>query len=163
MLTLKPVDAASPETPALTALMERSFPANERMPMDVLLSREGSEMLAILEDGAFRGFISLLTRGDICHILFFAMEEACRGKGLGTRTLTMVRQRKPGLRIIADLEMPDEGAPNPDQRARRWRFYERCGYEATGVAYRWRGERYVIVSNGGAVSEEEFDRFWSGW
>ena len=163
MLTLKPVDAASPEMPALTALMERAFPANERMPMEALLSREGSDMLAILEDGVFRGFISLLTRMDICHILFFAMGEDCRDRGLGTRALTMVRELKPGLRIIADLEAPDDHAPNSMQRERRWRFYRRCGYAETGVTYRWRGERYAIISNGGAVSDEEFWQFWNEW
>lgn len=163
MLTLKSIDRDAPELPALTALMERAFPANERMPMDVLLSREGGDMLAILEDGAFRGFISLLTRGDICHILFFAMAEDSRGRGLGTKALALVRARKPGLRIIADLEAPDGAAPNAEQRRSRRRFYERCGYEDTGVSYRWRGERYMIVSNGGDVTEAEFDRFWSAW
>lgn len=163
MLTLKQVDADSSEMPALTALMERAFPANERMPMDVLLSRAGSDMLAILEDGAFRGFINLLTRRDICHILFFAMEEDSRGRGLGTRTLALVRELKPGLRLIADLEAPEEGAPNAAQRLSRWRFYRRCGYEETGVTYRWRGERYAILSSGGQVTDEEFWQFWNEW
>lgn len=163
MLTLKPVDSMSPELPALTALMERSFPANERMPMDVLLSRRGSEMLAILEDGRFCGFINLLTRRDICHILFFAVVEDGRGRGVGTETLRLVRALKPGLRIIADLEAPDDGAPNAAQRLSRWRFYQRCGYEETGVTYRWRGERYAILSSGGRVSDEEFWQFWNEW
>ncbi|MCH5287983.1 MAG: GNAT family N-acetyltransferase [Christensenellaceae bacterium] len=163
MLTLKSVDFDSPELSALAALMERAFPANERMPMNVLLSREGSEMLAILEDGAFRGFISLLTRMDICHILFFAMEEDCRGRGLGTAALELVRERKPGLRLIADLEAPDSAAPNAEQRLSRRRFYERCGYEDTGVTYRWRGEHYAILSSGGRVTDEEFWRFWNEW
>lgn len=161
MLTLEPIHAASPELPALTRLMERAFPANERMPMSTLLTRPGSDMLAILEDGQFRGFISLLTRMDICHILFFAVEEEARGRGLGAEALALVRARKPGLRIIADLECPDGQAPNAAQRLRRWRFYERCGYAATGVTYVWRGEHYAIVSNGGAVTDDEFWRFWN--
>ena len=161
MLTIKRITAESPELPALTRLMERAFPANERMPMGVLLSRRGSDMLALEEDGAFRGFVSLLTRGDLCHILFFAVEEDCRGRGLGTQALALVRQFKPGLRIIADLEMPDEHAPNAEQRMRRWRFYQRCGYAETGVTYHWRGEHYAIVSNGGSVTDEEFWRFWN--
>ena len=163
MLELKRIDENALELPALTALMERAFPANERMPMEVLLSRQGSDMLAVLEDGIFRGFINLLTRMDICHILFFAMEEDCRGCGLGTRTLALVRELKPGLRIIADLEALDEGAPNAAQRLSRRRFYERCGYEDTGVNYHWRGERYVIVSQGGSLSDEEFWQFWNEW
>ena len=163
MLTVKPVHAASPELPALTRLMERSFPENERMPMDTLLTRPGSDMLAIEEDGVFRGFISLLTRMDICHILFFAIEEDCRGRGIGTQALALLRQVKPGLRIIADLEVPDEHAPNAAQRLRRWQFYQRCDYSDTGVTYHWRGEHYAILSSGGTVSDEEFWRFWNEW
>ena len=163
MLTVKPVNAASTELPALTRLMERAFPANERMPLDMLLTRPGSEMLAIQEDGVFRGFISLLTRMDICHILFFAVEEEDRGRGLGSQALALLRQRKPGLRIIADLEVPGAQAPNAAQRLRRWRFYERCGYENTGVTYHWRGEDYAIVSSGGPVTDDEFWRFWNAW
>ena len=163
MLNLKLLNAASPELPEVAALMERSFPANERMPMDALLNRRGSEMLAILEDGVFRGFLNLLTRRDICHILFFAMEEDERGRGLGTQALTLLRYRKPGVRLIADLEAPDEAAPNAVQRESRRRFYRRCGYEKTSVRYRWRDEDYVIVSNGGDLTEEEFDQFWSEW
>lgn len=160
MLTVKPVDFDAPELPALTRLMERAFPANERMPMSTLLTRPGSDMLAFLENGEFRGFISLLTRMDICHILFFAMEEDARGRGLGTEALATVRQLKPGLRLIADLEAPDAQAPNAAQRLRRWRFYERCGYAPTGVTYRWRGEHYAIVASGGTVTDDEFRRFW---
>ena len=161
MLTLKALDAASPELPALIGLMERSFPENERMPIRTLLTRRGSDLLSLEEDGQFRGFISLLTRTDICHILFFAVEEASRGRGLGTQALALLRQLKPGLRIIADLELPDTAAPNAQQRLRRWQFYQRCGYEETGVTYRWRGERYAIVAIGGRITDDEFWRFWN--
>lgn len=160
MLTLSPVSEHSPELPRVARLMERAFPAHERVPMRWLTQNDGHELLAVLEDGAFCGFISLLTRGDLCHILFFAIEEDVRGRGLGSRALTLLREHKPNVRLIADVEAIDEKAANAPQRERRQRFYLRQGYRPTGIRYRWRGEDYVILASGGPVTEAEFWHFW---
>ncbi len=160
-LTLRQVSCESACFPALEALMNRAFPENERVPMDVLLrTHDGHEMLAVMLGDQFAGFISLLTHGDICHILFFATEESLRGQGVGARTLGMLREMKPGLRIIADLEDCVEGAEDYHLRQRRMAFYHRCGFEDTPVRYRWREEDYLILSQGGSVTDEEFWHFW---
>lgn len=163
-LRLIPADRTSSFFPALDALMNRAFPENERVPMEHLLRHDdGHEMLAIMQGDAFAGFISLLTHGDICHILFFATEEHLRGQGVGARALSLLREMKPGLRIIADLEACVDSAPDLSMRQRRIAFYHRCGFEDTPVGYRWRGEDYVILSNGGNVTDEEFWNFWKAY
>jgi len=163
-LTLRQVSRESACFPALEALMNRAFPENERVPMEVLLrTHDGHELLAMMLDGQFAGLISLLTHGDICHILFFATEERLRGQGVGARTLGMLREMKPGLRIIADLEDCVEGVEDDLLRQRRMAFYHRCGFEDTPVRYRWRGEDYVILAQGGSVTDEEFWDFWKAY
>ena len=163
-LSLRPVSRDSACFPALEELMNRAFPENERVPMEYLLRPgDGHEMLAMMLCDTFAGFISLLTHGDICHILFFATEEGLRGQGLGARALGLLRERKPGLRIIADLEACVAAAPDLSMRRRRIAFYHRCGFEDTQVGYRWRGEDYVILSNGGSVTDEEFWDFWKAY
>ena len=163
-LRLIPADRTSSFFPALDALMNRAFPENERVPMEHLLRQDdGHEMLAIMQGDAFAGFISLLTHGDICHILFFATEEHLRGQGIGAHALAILREMKPGLRIIADLEACVDSAPDLSMRQRRIAFYYRCGFENTPVGYRWRGEDYVILSNGGNVTDEEFWNFWKAY
>lgn len=163
-LLLCPVSRGSACFPALEALMNRAFPENERVPMEYLLRPgDGHEMMAIMQGDVFAGFISLLTHGDICHILFFATEESLRGQGIGARALGLLRDMKPGLRIIADLEACVESAPDLPLRRRRIAFYHRCGFEDTSVGYHWRGEAYVILSSGGSVTAEEFWDFWKAY
>lgn len=162
MLRMEAVAADSPHLSAVAALMTRAFPANERMPLELLMSggREGAELFALLDGETFCGFISLLTWRDVTHILFFAIDEPLRGRGLGGEALRLVCRAKRGQRAIADLEACDDRAPNAEQRRKRRRFYERGGFAPTEIAYRWRGERYVVLSHGGPVTSEEFGQFW---
>ena len=150
------------DLPALTALYERSFPANERRPLEPLLTDETGHaaVLCVVREGAFCGFLCLLRANGLAHIIYFAVPEALRGRGIGAEALAAVRAMYPGERVIVDIEQPDERAGEGDLRRRRMAFYLRCGYAETPVRYDWRGEKYVILSCGGNVTGEEFGQFW---
>ena len=77
------------------------------------------------------------------HIIYFAVEEALRGRGLGSRILEEMRRANPGKRLLVDIEEPFGAAPNNAQRLRRRDFYLRCGYRETAVRYPWRGVDYT--------------------
>lgn len=160
MLELKPPTAAERE--AIAALYVRAFPANERRPLEPLMEPHGGHaaMLAAWEDGAFCGFASLLLWQDIAHIIYFAVEEGKRGKGLGGRILEEIQALYPGCRVIVDIEEPEEKAANNPQRIRRKAFYLRNGYAETNIHYDWRGTDYTILSRGGSITDEEFGQFW---
>jgi len=163
MLAYHFMSSASPFLPQVEKLYNEAFPANELIEFPLLLpggGRDGAELIAFTKDGAFCGFISLLTLGDITHILYFAMEAHLRGQGLGSEALRLVAQLKPRQRIIADLERAEENAGNADQRVMRQRFYARCGYRDSGVGYAWRGEKYNIYLLGPALTDDEFWSFW---
>ncbi|MBR5708136.1 MAG: GNAT family N-acetyltransferase [Oscillospiraceae bacterium] len=161
-ITLKKIDGSSPELPAVLELYESAFPANERRePEEIIGGENGAgELLAVMSGGALCGMLAVLTYRDITHILYFAVMPERRNSGIGAAALEALRERYPGRRIIADLERPEPGTPNREQRLRRLAFYERCGYYPTEVKYRWRGEDYVIVASGGAITEREFGGFW---
>ena len=161
-LELVRVKEDSPRLSDVMALYERAFPANERRPLGVLLNDESGagEVLAFCEGTRFVGLAILLTWRDITHILYFAVMEDLRERGFGGEILQRIHALHPAHRVIADLEEPFDGAPNKPQRQRRMAFYERNGYVPTDIRYAWRGERYVIVSKGGSVDEDEFERFW---
>lgn len=154
--------ASSPELPAVLALYESAFPANERREPEEIIGSEGGpgELLAVKCGGELAGMLAVLTYRDITHILYFAVMPEMRSRGIGAAALAALRGRYPGQRIIADPERPEPYRPNIEQRLRRLAFYERCGYYPTEVKYTWRGEDYVIVSNGGAITEKEFGLFW---
>ena len=161
-LKLVRLNESSPLLGEMMALYTRAFPANERRPLGVLL-RDGTgaaEVLAVLKGDDFIGLAILLTWQDITHILYFAVLEELRGRGYGGEILRLIRDAHPNHRVIADLEAPFDEAPNLPERQRRMAFYERNGFSQTEIRYAWRGERYVIVSMGGDVSEDEFEHFW---
>lgn len=161
-LTALPLGGAHPDLARVRRLYESAFPANERRPFEVLLSGfDGQgELLALYHEGRFAGFISLLTCADITHILYFAIEEALRNRGLGSAALACIKRLKPGQRLIADLEAPLPDAPNRAQRLRRRAFYQRAGFVPSGVGYRWQGESYELMVFGGALDEAAFLAFW---
>ena len=143
-------------------LYEASFPANERRPFPELLGgfRGSGEVYAVCDGDFFVGMISLLSLRDITHILYFAVLPELRDRGFGSGILALLRKDWPGQRIIADVETPEEDAPNNEERNMRIEFYLRNGYEFTEIAYRWEGEDYRVLSNGGNVTGKEFGAFW---
>ncbi len=161
-LTVCRIHTHSPDAPSVRRLYEAAFPANERRSFQTLLTGFGgqAELYAFHAGDAFAGFVSLLSAGDVTHILYLAIAPELRGQGYGSQALRLVRGLKPEARIIADLETPYEGALNNGQRTRRIAFYERNGFAKTAVRYTWNGERYEILVSGGAFSEADFNAFW---
>lgn len=148
----------------INALNERAFPENERRPLEPLMDDPTGhgEVVAFYEQGVFRGFAGLLSCHDISHIIYFAIEEENRGRGLGTRALEAMHAMKKGCRMIVDVEDESENAPNNAQRRRRIDFYRRSGYVPSEVRYNWRDEDYVILVRGGGLTGAEFGEFWRG-
>lgn len=147
---------------AFESLYYRSFPANElRELSELMVDRSGAvEFIALYEEGIFTGFMTLLITRKIAHIIYFAIEDALRGRGCGSRALSAAAERYPDRRIIVDVERPVDTAPNRPEREKRMAFYIHNGYAETEVRYNWRGEDYVILSCGGPVTEQDWNDFW---
>ena len=162
MLEIKKITTQSEDLPKIMKLYNESFPPNERDPLDVMLEDESwnAEVLGFYEDGVFCALACLLSYGDLTHILYLAVEPAARDHGCGSRVLQALRRHKPTARILADIEDVREEADNHEQRVKRREFYLRNGYTESPVAYRWHGTDYVILVNGGMLTEHEFSTFW---
>ena len=162
-ITLSPVHSDSPFLAELTALYERAFPANERRPLEPLIDDEtgAGEVFGIFLKTEFIGFVVLLSCKHLTHILYFAVEEIRRGYGFGSQILRLVRELHPRNRILADVEEVIPGADNAEQREKRIAFYLRNGYRPSEVRYRWQEENYVILVDGGTLTQQEFHDFWA--
>ena len=162
MFHIEMVTNESKDLDKIEALNQRAFPINERRPLSVFLKDQSgcSDFVAFYDDEEFCGFACLLTWQDITHILYFAIEESQREKGYGSMALQEMRKIHPGHRYIADIEQDSEAVENHEQRRKRKGFYMRNGYEETEVAYKWRKEKYEILSAGGTVTRQEFYNFW---
>lgn len=142
-------------------LYELSFPPNERGPLEALLDDGTScSEIFVLYDDIFCGFISLLSCGDLSHIIYFAIEDELRGKGYGGQALNLLKTIKSECRILADLEMVTDVADNNLQRTKRKAFYTKNGYKESNVKYDWNGDCYEILVSGGDIAEDEFWNFW---
>lgn len=165
MLSIKAISDVPEVLPEAKALYKRAFPRRERIPFSIMTKDNSgiSEVFALLDEHkVFVALCCLLNNIGITHITYLAVEESQRDHGYGSEILKLIHEQKPGRRIIVDIEMPEEDAPNEDQRLMRKKFYLRAGYEETEIRYNWRGEDYQILTYGGNVTEEEFERFWDG-
>lgn len=161
MLELKRITKDTEDLAEIRRLYVGSFPAVERAPLGVLLEEnDATDFYAFYDGGKFCGFFSMLTYGDITHLLFFAVREELRGMGYGTAALGLIEGLKTGNRIIVDIETPEEGADNNAQRVKRKKFYLRAGYAEAGIKYCWRGVDYEILIKRGSITESEFNDFW---
>lgn len=159
---LSKITEKSKDLKEIKALYQRAFPANERTDFEENIEDNSAscEAYAFYDHDEFCGFFCLLNDMDITHITYFAIEESKRGHGYGSQALHLLQKMKPGRRIIADLELAEEGAPNNSQRNKRKLFYLGNGYQETGIRYRWQKEDYEILSQGGPVTGPEFEQFW---
>ena len=162
MLTIEKLNAASPCLARVEQLYYDAFPPEERRTWDSMVDDPAGDIgiWGLYHRGEYCGFVILMTQGDICHNMYFAIEERFRDQGLGAQALAALRQRLPGLRIIVDIEQQDPAAENSELRRRRKAFYLRCGYRETGVFYSWQGVSYEILCDGGPLTDAEFHNLW---
>ena len=162
MLTLEKIDDKNRYYDYVKGLYDSAFPDDEKRDFDELISGNlyESDFYLVKKGRQPVGFVSCLTFRDITHILYFAVEERYRHRGYGSEILALVKRHFSNDRIIADVEEPMADAPNLDEREKRIDFYLHNGYRFTDIRYEWQGERYIILSQNGYVSEDEFSEFW---
>lgn len=162
MLDAKKITLQSDDLEQLQQLYLTAFPDNERSPLELLLtdSSDCSEIYAFYDCDIFCGFVSLLTYGDITHIIYFAVNDKLRGQGFGSGILQCLEALKSKARIVADIEAQIPDAPNLELRKNRKKFYLKNGFIPSGVTYDWRGDSYEILVKGGELTEKEFWDFW---
>ncbi len=139
-------------------LYQRAFPARERLPVaDMLTWGKGYRMLW---RGHFCGLAFVCVLNDISWLLFFAIVEECRGRGLGTRALGALEDCYAGHRFIIDVEAEAPQAPNLAERHRRIAFWRRNGFQDAGFGFSWHGEQYAFLVKGGSLTYDEVRQFW---
>ena len=126
----------------------RAFPEDERLPwalIHVLSLRRGVDLVAWWDrpaepTRAARPDPVALTwtvrrpGSRLLYLFYLAVDDAARGRGVGTRLLAELERRRPGCSIVLNIEPVIDEADNAEQRRRRLSFYERAGFRDTGYA-----------------------------
>lgn len=138
---------------AVKALYLQAFPKEERIPWWLLRlnsRRKGIDLTAYLHEGALCGFTSSVSTDGLQLLLFFAVEQDCRGQGYGSAILRRIKSEN---RVVAlNIEPLDPEADNYGQRTCRFAFYQKNGFLDT---------RYHVWEVGGMFrvlsTEQELD------
>lgn len=113
-----------------------AFPKAERKPFGIMKQKVKQgvmECLLIREKGQPVGLAVTVLHKDMVLLDYFAVHRKFRGQNYGSEALGLLRERYRGRRLILEIELPDEHAPNQEERIRRKRFYLKNGMTETGL------------------------------
>ena len=139
----------APNRGEIKKLYQTAFPKEELLPwwiVRLLNMQKRVSLTGYYHGETFAGFTFSATEGDILFILFFAVEESSRGKGLGSEILQYLKDSNPGKTIVLNVEPLDESAENNDQRIRRMAFYKKNGFYDTGYNIREVGGVFRVLA-----------------
>ena len=164
-----PVPDEGPIRDKIRQIYERSFPPEEQITMCDLLraARKPGVSFDAWTDASLPAgeagadhVVALtfsLAFPDLFYLGFLAVDARTRGAGYGTRILTHVAQRYPGIPQLLEIEPVTREAPNYQQRVRRLAFYERNGFTVTNMLTHEADQTYRVLARGGLVSPERLE------
>lgn len=137
-------------------LFDHAFPIEERPPFSRLLEMKKNTLFGVEQSGELVGLLSIVARDDLLYIFFLAVKEKLRGKGYGSKILQDVLKEHPNKRVFLMAEDPSIPSSNQEERDSRIRFYNHNGFRVTDTKITEYGVEYVVLSNSGDVSKNEF-------
>ncbi len=159
-VTLQKLQPRTPDFQLCKRLYHTAFPADERAPfwlMQRRMKHPDVDFWGIYADGICAGLMYVVSYGTLSYLFYFAISDACRGKGIGSRALAALRETYPDHRIFLAIERLEETAPNYPERVRRKAFYERNGFEDLHLFLQEGPVIYALLGCGGTVTPEEYD------
>lgn len=147
---------------SVKSLYERAFPDNERKPFGLILENRGrglTDILALEDEalgGDLKGIVITINHKDMVLVDYFAVEDTCRGQGIGGKAIELIREKYAKKRVFLEIELPGEGYENNAQRVRRKAFYLKNGLKESGIQVRVYGTDMELLTFGAPVSFEEY-------
>ncbi len=168
-ITLQRLGPHAKEYQTISQLYQRAFPKDERAPFSMLerKANQGKGLMLAAKDGeTLVGFAYVIHDAKVAYLFYFAVEDAARGQGYGTAILKALQKEFAGKRLFLAREQLDSKADNYEQRVKRRNFYLHAGFQDLPSRIKEAGVVYDVMSLGGDVTPEEYDRLmvdWGGW
>ena len=144
----------------MARLYHSAFPRSEKKPLWLIrkAARFGfGHNYAIVDDNqALIGLAFLLSDNKITLLDYFAIEKHWRGKGYGSRALSLLLEKFSEAPLVLEIEDPNAPCDNKEERIRRARFYEACGMRMMDFRVSLFGVDMCILTSGDKVSFEEY-------
>ena len=147
------------------ALFLSAFPPEERPPFFVmrLRARQNTDWWLIQSGGKNAGFFYVIRDEDLAYLFFFAVDEAFRGRGIGSKALCQLIRLYEGKTFFLAIEPLDKKADNYSMRVRRLGFYQRNGLVPLNQWIREDKVVYALLGTGGQVPHAAYDRMMQHW
>jgi ribosomal protein S18 acetylase RimI-like enzyme len=150
-LSLRHIVEGSEDFEYASDLYDFSFPKKEQEKMDRILKISESplgDFSVILEGDTRVGLLFYMKSRRLVYIYYLAIDPGYRGRGYGSRVLSMIEEMYPDCGFTLNSEAPDDMAENNEQRMERIAFYERNGFRDSGRRRTWDGVRYAQMVKG---------------
>lgn len=150
----------------LKKLYVGAFPADERAPFYLLKknAKKGrGEMLAAYDNNKLIGMVYIIGNTDLGYLFYFAIIPELRGKGYGSKILSLLHERYSSGRLFLAREMLDKSADNYSQRVRRHEFYLKNGFTDLNATIKEGSVVYDVMITGGKVSPQEYADLMQHW
>lgn len=143
----------------LKQLYMTSFPKYERKPFRLMQALEKCgkmEILCISDSKNFCGLVITASYKDLVLIDYFAISEELRGKGIGSQSIELIRERYKGKRLFLEIESTLKESSNMDERKKRKNFYLRNKLSESGISVLLFGVEMELLTFGEQVTYEEY-------
>lgn len=117
-------------------LYQSAFPKSEKKPFLMILRmhKKGKTDVWYFHEGKSFAGLAITINGSSENLIdYLAVESSCRGKGVGSAALRLLREEYRGKGIFLEIESAFDECDNKDERVRRRNFYLKNGMKSMGV------------------------------
>lgn len=169
MIELKDLKQNKEYLNSVKELYQTAFPKAERMPFFLLYKKSqcsSVSFFAVTDDNEFCGLVYTVWYKDIVFVFYLAVSDNCRGRGLGSQILTLIKEKYSNSRLVLNIEQIDENAPNVAERKRRKEFYTKNGFFDAGYTvkeYSVVYENLCFAPKDNPITKEEYENLMKSY
>ena len=159
-LTQKLVFPGTREYKEIKALYNAAF--HEIDDFDLMVQEAGpgrSALYGYYDGDDLAAFAFVLLPGHYCYVLYSALAEHLRHKGVIREIIAGLRAMYPDRPFIFDIETPDDAAPDREERRYRYEMFSHLGFSDTGFGMTDASGDYTIFSEA-PFAEASFRESW---
>ncbi|GAP03411.1 GNAT family acetyltransferase [Fructobacillus pseudoficulneus] len=140
-------------------IYREAFPASERIAFQELKQKAANHdqiKMVVLVDGEQNvGIAYFVDIKEKAFVLYLAVDQSIRGRGIGGQTLSALKDHYP-KGIILESESTLEGADNQQQRKARYHFYLKNGFIDTKKITHNMGRDFHLLTTNLACSVADY-------
>ena len=140
-----------------------AFPPAERKPFSMILSmwRKGkTDIWCIRSGGEFAGLAITINGPDLILLDYFAVSENLRGRGIGSKALSLIRDQYRDKGFFLEIETTLKESPELPMRLRRKQFYLAAGLQELHTTAKLFGVDMELLGVDCSLDYENYKSFY---